>query len=66
MTINTLIVFVFILIGLVGYLHFQVLKMKNEIEQIWTQVATLVISTTNKMSELKKEQDKIKYDENRK
>jgi len=66
MTINTLIVFVFILIGLVGYLHFQVLKMKNEIEQIWTQVATLVISTANKMSELKKEQDKIKYDENRK
>jgi len=66
MTINALMVFVFVLIGLVGYLHFQVLKVKHEIEQIWTQVATLVITTASKMSELKKEQDKIKNDENRK
>lgn len=66
MTVNILTVFVFILIGLVGYLHFQINKIKNEIDQIWSQVAILVITTAKGMSEIKQNQDKIKNDENRK
>jgi len=66
MTVNILTVFVFVLIGLVGYLHFQINKTKNEIDQIWSQVALLVITTAKGMSEIKQEQDKIKNDENRK
>jgi D-alanyl-lipoteichoic acid acyltransferase DltB (MBOAT superfamily) len=66
MTINILILFVFILIALVGYLHYLVNKQMKEIDQIWSQIAILVLSTASKISELKIEQDKIKNDENRK
>jgi len=66
MTINILISFVFILIVLVGYLHYLVNKQMKEIDQIWSQLAILVLSTASKISELKIEQDKIKNDENRK
>jgi integral membrane sensor domain MASE1 len=66
MTINILISFVFILIVLVGYLHYLVNKQMKEIDQIWSQLAILVLSTASKINELKIEQDKIKNDENRK
>ena len=66
MTINILISFVFILIVLVGYLHYLVNKQMKEIDQIWSQLAILVLSTASKISEIKIEQDKIKNDENRK
>ena len=66
MTINILILFVFILIALVGYLHNLVNKQSKEIDQIWSQIAILVLSIASRMNELKKEQDKIKNDENRK
>jgi len=51
---------------LVGYLHYLVNKQMKEIDQIWSQLAILVLSTASKISELKIEQDKIKNDENRK
>ena len=66
MTINILISFVFILIVLVGYLHYLVNKKMKEIDQIWSQLAILILSTASKINELKIEQDKIKNDENRK
>ncbi len=66
MTINILISFVFILIVLVRYLHYLVNKQMKEIDQIWSQLAILVLSTASKINELKIEQDKIKNDENRK
>jgi hypothetical protein len=66
MTINTLIIFVFILIALVCYLHYLINKQAKEIDQIWSQVAILVLTTSSKLSELKQELDKIKNDENRK
>lgn len=65
-TINILTIFVFILIALVGYLHHLVNKQTKEIDQIWSQIAILVLSTASKLSEIKQEQDKIKNDENRK
>lgn len=65
-TINILTIFVFILIVLVGYVHYLVNKQTKEIDQIWSQIAILVLSTASKLNEIKQEQDKIKNDENRK
>ena len=59
-TINILTIFVFILIALVGYLHHLVNKQTKEIDQIWSQIAILVLSTASKLNEIKQEQDKIK------
>jgi len=65
MTINILISFVFILIVLVGYLHYLVNKQMKEIDQIWSQLAILVLSTASKMNEIQQEQNKIKNSNNK-
>ena len=65
MTINILISFVFVLIVLVGYLHYLVNKQMKEIDQIWSQLAILVLSTASKMNEIQQEQNKIKNSNNK-
>lgn len=65
MTIHILTLFVFILITLVGYLHYLVNKQTKEIDQIWSQIAILVLSTASKMNEIQQEQNKIKNNNNK-
>ena len=65
MTINILISFVFVLIVLVGYLHYLVNKQMKEIDQIWSQLAILVLSTASKMNEIQQEQNKNKNSNNK-
>ena len=50
---------------LVGYLHYLVNKQMKEIDQIWSQLAILVLSTASKMNEIQQEQNKIKNSNNK-
>ena len=58
MTIQLLTVFVFILIGLVGYLHYTTIRLQDEIKAVWLQISVLAAATAKQFTKI--EEEKIK------
>ena len=55
MTIQILAIFVFILIGLVGYLHYIINKLQSEMKAIWLQIAVVAAATAKQFTKLEEE-----------
>lgn len=57
MNVETLFIFLALIVGLLGYLHYVINRQQKEINQLWTQIAVLASSTAEKLKELQKKNE---------
>lgn len=57
MNVETLFIFLALIVGLLGYLHYIINRQQKEINQLWTQIAVLASSTAEKLKELQKKNE---------
>ena len=57
MNVEILFIFLALIVGLLGYLHYIINRQQKEINQLWTQIAVLASSTAEKLKELQKKNE---------